>query len=188
MNALTGMCLRAKCAGILAGHPAKSSESEFSGSTAWENAVRSRLYLSHTPPDVKEDEGEIDTSVRYFAKRKANYSNRDCVRLTYINGVLVPDEQSISDSPLIKGLVDQKAKRVVLEAVAKLAEMHQFGGASSQGSNFLPKLIKKYQLSQGLHHADLEKTMRQLMVDGKLVIGSVGKRPNRQDRLGLVLK
>lgn len=188
MNMLTGMCLRAQCSGVIAGHPAKSSESEFSGSTAWENAVRSRLYLSRTPPDVDEKDAEPDSDVRYLSKRKANYSSLDCVRLTYLNGVLRPDVAQVSDSPMIKGLVDAKARRVVMEAVAKLKEMQQFGGPSSQHANFLPKMIRKYQLSQGLHPADLEKTMRQLMVEGELVIGVVGKYANRNDKLGLVAK
>ncbi len=188
MNMLTGMCIKARCAGILAGHPAKSTESEFSGSTAWENAVRSRLYLSRTPPDADEKDAETDSDVRYLSKRKANYSNLDCLRFTYLNGVLTPDAEPLADSPLIRGLTDSKARRVVLEAVTKLAEMSQFGGPSSQGGNFLPKLIRKYQLSQGVHPADIEKSMRQLMVDGNLVMGVVGKLANRQDRLGLIIK
>lgn len=187
MNALTGMCLRANCAGILAGHPAKSTESEFSGSTAWENAVRTRFYLSRTPPDMDEKDAEPDSDVRYMAKRKANYSSLDCLRLTYFDGVLRPDETNINDSPLIRGIVDNKARSVVLSAVSKLAEMSQFGAPNSQASNFLPKLIRKYQLAQGIHPAEIERSMRQLMVDGKLIIGVVGRYANRTERMGLVI-
>jgi RecA-family ATPase len=188
MNALTGMCLRANCAGILAGHPAKSTESEFSGSTAWENAVRTRFYLSRTPPGMDEKEADPESDVRYMAKRKANYSSLDSLRLTYMNGVLAPDSNPINDSPLLRGIIHEKSRRVVLEAVEKLAVMSQFCGPSSQGQNFLPKMIVKYQLAQGLHPSELERSMRQLMVDGKLIMSVVGKYSNRNDKLGLVVK
>lgn len=186
MNALTGICLRARCAGILAGHPAKSSESEFSGSTAWENAVRSRWYLSRTPPDVDDKDAEQDSTVRYLAKRKANYSALDCLRLTYLNGVLAPDIEPAENSPFLRNMVSQKAQSIVLAAVKKLADMSIFSSEKSRAGNFLPKLIKEYNLSQGMHRSELERSMRQLIVDGKLTIEPVGKYDNGMPRAGLV--
>src|SRR6185437_6343611 len=55
-----GAC--APAAVILLGHPAKASGSEYSGSTAWEGAVRTRLYLSDRPPDQdpKDDDAPVD--------------------------------------------------------------------------------------------------------------------------------
>ena len=59
---------------ILIGHVSKLGGSEFSGSTAWENAARGRLWLTDKPPDQKpeaEDDGE-PVDLRYQAKRKVN--------------------------------------------------------------------------------------------------------------------
>jgi hypothetical protein len=57
---------------LLLGHPSKSSMADgtgFSGSTAWENGVRSRLYLSR-PEDGGPDE-------RTLERGKANYAGGD---------------------------------------------------------------------------------------------------------------
>ena len=57
---------------LLLGHPSKSSLADgsgFSGSTAWENGVRSRLYLSR-PENAGPDE-------RILSRAKANYAGGD---------------------------------------------------------------------------------------------------------------
>lgn len=187
MNLLTGICLRADCAGVLAGHPSKGGDSEFSGSTAWENAVRSRLFLSRKPPDTKDDDGEQDSSVRYLAKRKANYSALDCVRLNYLDGVLQPDVDGLSGSPLIAGIKNRKAKQVVLDGVRKLKEMGVFGNHSHSTANYLPKILISYALHESLHVSEIERSMRELMKDGALRVERVGQYANRNPKYGLVI-
>lgn len=89
--------LRAACAPaaiLLLGHTAKPTDSEYSGSTAWENAARSRLLfdtqLPGSPP--VDDEG-IDSSVRYLSRRKLNSpGGRLTQRLQWQDDVLVPVE------------------------------------------------------------------------------------------------
>jgi len=86
--------LRAACspaALLLLGHTAKPSESEYSGSTAWENAVRARLLFSSRPPDAESGSGGEDESVRYISRRKLNApGGRLTHRLTWQNDALVP--------------------------------------------------------------------------------------------------
>jgi RecA-family ATPase len=73
-----GAC--APAALLLLGHPAKSASSEFSGSSAWEGAVRARLYLSDRPPDAKIDEdAPVEERFRFLSRRKAEFA-RDTVR------------------------------------------------------------------------------------------------------------
>jgi RecA-family ATPase len=65
---LRGLGLRHDCAVLLLGHPSLtgiSSGSGASGSTAWSNSVRSRLYLKRT-----DDE---DEDARVLETKKANY-------------------------------------------------------------------------------------------------------------------
>jgi hypothetical protein len=69
---------------LLLGHPSKSALADgsgFSGSTAWENGVRSRLYLSR-PDDSGPDE-------RVLTRAKANYAggDNDSRALIWSNGV-----------------------------------------------------------------------------------------------------
>lgn len=75
---------------LLLGHPSKGIGSEFSGSTAWEAAVRARLYLGTKAPDDRSTD-EPDENSRVLARRKANYSAKDMRRFTYQDGVLIPE-------------------------------------------------------------------------------------------------
>ncbi len=91
LNALSG-ALPGRALLLLA-HPSRSSGSEFSGSSAWENVARTRLYLGATlPGDKPSEDTEAQENVRYLARRKANYSPRDWRRMTYANGALTPDD------------------------------------------------------------------------------------------------
>jgi hypothetical protein len=62
---------------IREGDPAKAADSEFSGSTAWEGAVRTRLYMGARLPGEEESDEPVDDSVRCLCRRKANYSTKD---------------------------------------------------------------------------------------------------------------
>lgn len=90
--------LRAACAPaalLLLGHTAKPSESEYSGSTAWENAARARLLFSSRPPDAAVADKEGDSSVRYISRRKLNApGGRLTHRLEWQNDALVPVERA----------------------------------------------------------------------------------------------
>lgn len=73
---------------LLLGHPSvrgKESDDGFSGSTAWNNAVRSRLYLTK-PKDAEADD-------RVLTRGKSNYAasgDETGIKLVYDNGVLRP--------------------------------------------------------------------------------------------------
>src|SRR4051812_27738944 len=56
VNALSGLALELDAAVLLLGHPGKASDSEYSGSTAWDAAVRSRWILERPQPRL--DDGE----------------------------------------------------------------------------------------------------------------------------------
>lgn len=56
------------CAILILGHPAKAEESQYSGSTAWDGAVRCRLSLG--------SRGQEENQVT-LKKDKTNYSEKD---------------------------------------------------------------------------------------------------------------
>lgn len=96
--------LRAACAPaalLLLGHTAKPTESEYSGSTAWENAARARLFFSsRLPGSVADDDVEGDDSVRYLSRRKLNApGGRLTHRLEWQDDVLVPTERVVAEGP-----------------------------------------------------------------------------------------
>jgi RecA-family ATPase len=182
---LTAAAAPRKAAVMLLGHPGKAAGSEYSGSTAWEGAVRSRLYLGRTLPDAEQPEadGADDDGVRYLCRRKANYSARDWRRLVYRNGVMVPDAMA----PAGPKVGTEYARAVVTRAVRKLGEMGEHGVASSSSPKYLPKLASDYKLLDRLSKKDFTVAMRSMQSDKVLTLGVVGKYANRSPREALVL-
>jgi hypothetical protein len=168
-------------------HPAKAQGSEFSGSTAWESAVRARLYLSDRPPDVPIDDEEqpIEDRARYLARRKANYSALDLRKFSLIDGSLIPEEVQPASFGRPSG---EAAKDVVRRAVRKLGELGMNGSAGTRSGDYLPKLAKQYGLLEGLSERAFADAMRKLVMDRQLTNAEVGKYANRTPKMGLVLK
>jgi hypothetical protein len=182
LNALTG-ALPGRAILLLA-HPSRQAGSEYSGSSAWENAARARLYLGSKLPDEKADDEPQDT-VRYLARRKANYAPKDWRRFTYQDGVLVPDPVETSGG-MCDVLRKEKARKVVIEAARQL---HRLGVRSTDGissPSFLPRVIIDYKLGEGLSKTELAAAMRQAMLDGKLCRKTIGRYSNRTPMEGLV--
>jgi hypothetical protein len=171
---------------LLLGHPAKAEGSEFSGSTAWEGAVRARLYLSDRPPDVEDEEAPVDSRARFLCRRKANYSALDIRRLTMNDGVLIPDQpEPRSAGPVM--VSGEFAKDIVRRAITKLAAKQIYGSLSTASHDFLPKLAKQYDLLDRLSPSQFGKVMREMLLDGKIVKAEVGKYQNRTPKMGVVL-
>lgn len=180
---LAGACSPA--AVLLLAHPAKTAGSEYSGSTAWEGAVRARLYLSDRPPNEEvEEDAPPDDCVRYLARRKANYSQLDIRRLKLTDGVLIPDaiEPARVGRPSGEFLGD-----IVRRAVRMLAERGIHGTASANSPSYLPRLAQQYGLLDTATARTFAGAMRQMILAGEIVSREVGKYANRTPRLGLVL-
>lgn len=102
-NRLAGIAHRFDCAVLLLGHVAKMQGSEYSGSTAWEAAVRTRLWME------RRADGLIE-----LHRRKANYSGQGSIVLEYQHGALVKiDEERRDESAAARAIEPQ-----VLEALA----------------------------------------------------------------------
>ena len=175
----------APAAVLLLAHPAKTGGSEYSGSTAWEGAVRARLYLSDRPPDQDDDEdAPVDDRVRYLARRKSNYSALDLRRLTFQDGVLIPApvEPGRTGRPM-----GEAAQDVVRRAVRALAERGIYGSHGQRSSHYLPRLVRQYGLLDGLTEREFAAAMRAMILAGELVTREVGKYVNRTPRMGLAL-
>lgn len=168
---------------ILLGHPAKAAGSEFSGSTAWEGAVRTRLYLGAKLPDEQDNGETADDTIRYLCRRKANYSTKDWRRIKYTNGVMVPE---VVDHKPMAAIGGDYAKDTVLAAVRKLASMNEYGNASTASPGYLPKLAKTYDLLDQLNSRQFIAAMVELRKAGRLTLAKVGQYSNRSPRMGLV--
>lgn len=171
---------------LLLAHPSRSAGSEFAGVGAWENVVRTRLFLGSTLPGEKMDpEAEPQDNVRYLARRKANYSPKDWRRLTYADGALTPDVVE-SGGGVVASIRANNAERTVLGGLARLTVMGVAASDGAKSGQYLPKLLAEYKIDDGLSKRDLANAMRALMLEGRLIRAQVGKRSNRSPMFGLV--
>jgi hypothetical protein len=186
LNALAG-AMPGRALMLLA-HPARSAGSEFSGSSAWENTARTRLYLGSQLPDQKQDaEEQPDDSVRYLARRKANYSNRDWRRFNYRDGVLIP-EASDASGGVVGQIREQNAERAVLAGLRRLHGLGQQPTDGKTSPRFLPRMINDYKLADGHSVSELTSALRRMQLSGKLARDVVGKGADRKPVYGLVEK
>lgn len=186
INAFSG--LRQGLATLLLAHPGKAAGSEYSGSTAWENAVRARWYLGDKLPDHPDNGAgdDPDSDIRYLYKRKTNYSAKDYVKLDYVDGVLLADASTPFEAIDSRFRADL-AEKICLKAMAKLATMNKTPTDGKTSPDYLPKLIMEYGMQENMQSRDLASAMRSLMMAGKIIRVQVGTYHSRNPRFGLKL-
>jgi hypothetical protein len=126
-NELTGLARAFNCAVLVLGHTAKAEGSEYSGSTAWDAAVRSRLFL------LREEDG---TST--LKKLKANYSAQDEIRVRYLSGVffVVPAGSGTSAEAL------EPVKPTIAQALKVFTSRQQSTSNVPTARNYLPRQME----------------------------------------------
>lgn len=175
---LGGLIAARKAAGVpltvlLLGHPSvagKASGSGYSGSTAWNNAVRSRMYLT------RPEEGAGDE--RLLTRGKANYAksgDETGVRLFYENGVLHASDDVKDDDALLWG--------AVREAVAMIGRKWDSGSPYNDRKDhdrFIHKALVTDLMHAGYKPMIARQAVRECIEDGKVKSGaSNGKRGYR---------
>lgn len=176
---LRGLALRQRCAVMLLGHPSLtglSSGTGTSGSTAWNNSVRSRLYLSR----IVQDGYEPDPDKRVMSTKKANYGRIGGeINMTWRDGVFVPDEQPTGLDALA---VNAKAERVFLTLLGKLTEQGRRVNAAG-GQAYAPKVFSDHPDSEGVTKRAFKAAMERLLSAGKLRVAEDGPPSKRRTHL-----
>jgi len=168
------------------GHIARAQGSEFSGSAAWENAVRMRWYVGPTLPDQKPEAGDEqpDSDIVYLARRKANYAAKDWRRLRFRNGLLVPDEPE--GRRFDQAFRQDAAEEVVLNGLSRLKAAGMLPTDGKTSGEYLPSQILSKGFANGHTKKELATAMNRLIGSGRLRRDVVGKYSNRTPRYGLV--
>lgn len=172
-NALTGIAREFECCVLLLGHVAKAVGSEYSGSTAWEAAVRTRLWLE------RREDGLIE-----LHKAKANYAARGSVVLEYRHGALAQiDQDALDESDAVRA-----AEPVVLEALATFTARAVATSHVPTARNNLLKLAAK----EGLLKVPAPIATRALasLIDAGRVVPNVElpwRQPDRHKAFGLAI-
>lgn len=178
---LRGLALKRNCAVLLLGHPSLtglSSGSGSSGSTAWNNSVRSRLYLSR----ISDNGFEADPDRRVLTTMKANYGRiGDETHMKWRAGVFVSE---VAEAGLDKLATSAKAKRVFMKLLTTFAEQgRQVNHAG--GTTYAPKLFAEHPENEGMTKRAMKGAMEGLLADGKLVIETEGPPSKRRSFLAV---
>lgn len=172
---LRGLALRQKCAVVLLSHPSLtglSSGTGTSGSTAWNNSVRSRLYLER----IVQDGYEADPDKRMLSTKKANYGRiGDEVSMTWTDGMFICDAVPQGLDALSAAA---KAERVFLTLLQTFTEQGRRVNHAG-GPNFAPKLFAEHPGNEGLTKRVLKAAMEGLLAAGKIKIEAEGP-PSRR--------
>ncbi|HVV94838.1 MAG TPA: AAA family ATPase [Hyphomicrobiales bacterium] len=161
---------------LLLSHPSLTginTGSGTSGSTAWSNSVRSRLYL--TKPGGE----DADPDTRVLTTMKANYGRiGDAIRLRWQDGVFVPDD---GRSPAAE-LDAATAERTFLALLSKLTRQGQKVSPNPSPS-YAAKLFAEHPEGRGTSRKQFAAAMQRLLDDGRIKIVEEGPPSRTYKRL-----
>ena len=168
---LRGLALKRECAVLLLGHPSLSglsSGSGTSGSTAWNNSVRSRLYLSR----ITDGGFEPDPDVRVLSTMKANYGRTGGeINMKWQDGVFVVEAQP---SGLDALAASAKAERVFLRLLSEYTSQGRWVSANP-GPTYAPTTFASHPQAEGMTKRALKAAMETLFSRNAIEIGHHGK-------------
>ena len=173
-QALTQIATQHGCAVVLCAHPSASGVSSgegTGGSTAWENSVRSRLYMDRNP----------DTHVITLTRKKSNYSaTGEAIDLAYHEGTIKP---LVNIDALIDSTTDSLNQRIERDFFRLLDHVVEKQGqkvSASKNGNYAPKVFT--QIGKHLKPAvtwsqtQFEGALNRLLDQGRLVSAGDSKR------------
>ncbi|CAM3552168.1 AAA family ATPase [Paracoccus nototheniae] len=172
---LRGWAIRHSCAVVLLAHPSLSglnSGSGTSGSTGWNNSVRSRLYLER----IAQEGYEANPDARVLRTMKANYGRTGGeINMTWKDGVFAPDQR---ESGLDRMAASARAERVFLKLLRMITE--QGRRVNDKGSaSYAPKQFAEHPNAEGITKRAFKTAMEAMLADGRLIIDSEGPASRR---------
>jgi RecA-family ATPase len=183
---LRRLAIDGNCAVLLCSHPSLtgiSSGTGLSGSTAWHNSVRARIFFRTAATDQGE---EPDPELRELVFMKNNYGPLGAsVLLRWKAGVFVPEP---GDGTLERAAAEQKAEQAFCASVVQFADQGRNVSTKPNAPTYAPsEFAKEKEAHQaGLKKADLEAAMRRLLAAGKIRVESYGPPSRGWTRLVVV--
>lgn len=174
VGALRKIAMTFDCAIILLAHPSvqgMQSGSGLSGSTAWNNSVRSRLYLTAVPDD---DAARVLTTV------KSNYGKKgDGLKLRWHNGSFTVDDGKPGAG---SAMMAAKAERVFLEILSTLNRQGR-NVCHVPGTTYAPAVMAKMPEADGVPKDRLVNAMNALLRTGEIKIVKHGSASRERQKL-----
>lgn len=176
---LRSLALKRQCAVVLLAHPSLSglnSGAGTSGSTAWNNSVRSRLYLSR----IVQDGNEPDPDRRILSTKKANYGRIGGeISLLWKDGVFVEDRTPDSLDCMAVGAKAERVFMKLLRTIEKQGRMVNDKGSDS----YAPKVFAGMSTAEGVTQVAFKAAMERLLEAGEVKIEWFGPPSRRVSKL-----
>jgi RecA-family ATPase len=174
-----GLALRNRCAVLLLAHPSLTglaTGTGASGSTAWNNSVRSRLYLER----VFVDGEEADPDLRRLTTKKANYGPVGAeVLWRWRDGAF---EIVAADTGLDRAAAEARAERVFLELLRQ-REAQGRPVSHIPGTNFAPAQFAADPAAEGVSKAHFRAAMDRLFATKKIRVELSGPPSKQRKRI-----
>lgn len=180
---LRRVAIKTGAAILLLAHPSLTglnSGTGTSGSTAWNNSVRSRLYFTSAKP---RDGDEPDADVRELRVMKSNYGPAgETVRLRWQRGVFVPEG---SGSNLHQVVAEATIDETFLTCL-DLCHARGVSVSAASGSNFAPAVFERMPEATGLKRKALGLAMARLFTARRIRAETFGPPSKQRQRLARV--
>ncbi|RQW41370.1 AAA family ATPase [Novosphingobium sp. LASN5T] len=182
-NLLNGLAQEIDGAVMLIGHPNKQGDA-YSGSTAWENAFRARLYFDAP----KGEHGHADPDLRQLTLPKANYARKgSAIEVRWLDGALVRDDEigegTYADLRTIS--VAQAEDAAFLRCLDKATDNRR-AVSHVPGVNYAPKIFAGMIEGKRFDEAAFRRAMERLIHVGAIEFDQkLWKAENRHWKLGI---
>jgi RecA-family ATPase len=181
INLLRRLAIAADGAVVLLSHPSLTginTGTGISGSTAWHNSVRARIYM--TAPKLEAGD-QPDTDLRELQFKKSNYGPiASAVVLRWKGGLFLP-EGGISN--LDKAALEMKADEAFLIAARKLLGQGQDLSPQKTSHDYAPTLLARQPETKGLRKTDLVAAPQRLLDQDKLHIQTLRPGSTREKKV-----
>ena len=183
---LRGLAMDLNAAVIILAHPSVDGIKTgrgYSGSTHWNNAVRSRLYFT-TGPQTKDEEAgpPSDPDTRLLELAKSNRARRgEQIQLLWLDGRFVVSQPGAGGN----AKNDLEADELFLHLLSK-AKAQGIDLSYNRSSSFAPTRMAKMPTARGTGKASFERAMNRLLDQGKIRVETFGPPSKQRSRLVVV--
>lgn len=154
VNLLNRLAQETGAAILMLAHPNKAGD-DYSGSTGWNNAVRSRVFLEH----------DEETDMRHLRLPKSNYSKKgDVVSFRWHEWAFVRDEDLPADTrrELDAAIKTSAENAAFLRCLAACAENRR-AVSHNPGTNYAPKIFADMPEAKGVKVKAFKAAMERLL-------------------------
>lgn len=177
---MKGMARARNTAVLILSHPSltgMASGTGSSGSTSWNNTVRSRLYFERAKA---QDDSEPDPDVRTLTTKKANYGRAgDVLSVRWRDGVFVPLDG-------IDGLDAMARARKADDTFLRLLDLLNDRGMSvsaNTGTTYAPAVFAHHPDANGVTKKELTASLHRLLTRREIKVEEFGSPSRRRTRL-----